>query len=79
MDEPAVTVADELRRLQALADEKGIGLGDLVYKLASILKIPHCGGCEERRQVLNKLRVPGGWDRLREHEWFSKDDDREVV
>lgn len=31
------------------------GLGDTIYKLTTALHIPHCGGCEKRRQQLNAL------------------------
>lgn len=39
--------------------EPSKGLGDTIYKLTTTLRIPHCGGCENRpilsRQGLNKL------------------------
>lgn len=31
------------------------GLGDTIYKITTALHIPHCGGCEQRRQALNAL------------------------
>jgi hypothetical protein len=31
------------------------GLGDLVSIITYHLHIPHCSGCERRRQILNKL------------------------
>jgi len=31
------------------------GLGDTIHKITSALHIPHCGGCEERRQWLNNV------------------------
>jgi len=30
------------------------GLGDVVAGAARFLGIPHCGGCEQRRQTLNR-------------------------
>jgi len=40
------------------ADEKieaSRGLGDTIYKITTALHIPHCGGCEQRREILNNL------------------------
>lgn len=37
------------------ATTKSRGLGDTIHKITTALHIPHCGGCEQRRQALNKL------------------------
>jgi hypothetical protein len=31
------------------------GLGDTIRKITTALHIPHCGGCEQRQELLNKL------------------------
>lgn len=31
------------------------GLGDTIHKITTALHIPHCGGCEQRREALNKI------------------------
>jgi hypothetical protein len=31
------------------------GLGDSIAKLTAFLRVPHCGGCERRRESLNRL------------------------
>lgn len=34
---------------------KSRGLGDTIHKITTALHIPHCGGCEQRRDALNNL------------------------
>jgi len=34
-------------------------LGDVVAKLAKALRIPHCEKCEQRRLILNEIKVLG--------------------
>ena len=31
------------------------GLGDVIHRVATAIGVPTCGGCEKRRQQLNKL------------------------
>jgi len=38
--------------------EETKGLGDVVYRVTKKLRIKECGGCEKRRAVLNKFRLP---------------------
>lgn len=47
------------KKLQDLAKEQGVGVGDLVAKLTKAFGIKPCSGCEQRRQVLNRLRIDG--------------------
>jgi len=57
---------EENKRLEMIAKNKGIGVGDLVHKLTNILGIPHCAKCQERKLVMNKLRLNGwkiDWDK----------------
>lgn len=46
--------------LEEAASRQGIGVGDLIAQLAQKLGIPHCSKCEQRRQVLNRLRIGRG-------------------
>ena len=34
---------------------KSRGAGDTIKKIMDKLKIPQCGGCKERQQILNRL------------------------
>ncbi|OGG79955.1 hypothetical protein A3A39_01055 [Candidatus Kaiserbacteria bacterium RIFCSPLOWO2_01_FULL_54_13] len=34
-------------------------LGDAIAKLAKVLHIPHCPGCEQRRLILNEIQKVG--------------------
>lgn len=34
------------------------GLGDVVHVITKKLKIKECEGCEKRRKILNKIRIP---------------------
>ena len=52
-------VANDNKKLQDLAKEQGIGVGDLVAKLTKAFGIKPCSGCEQRRRVLNQLRIDG--------------------
>lgn len=54
-----VLLSRDSQRLETLAKEKGIGVGDLVAKLTKTFGIKPCSKCEQRRQVLNRLRVDG--------------------
>jgi len=38
--------------------EEAKGLGDVVHGITKKLRIKECGGCEKRRVVLNKFRLP---------------------
>jgi len=61
-----VEIRQENAKLETLAKSKGMGVGDLVHKLTSVLGIPHCAKCQERKLVLNKLRLNGwkiDWDK----------------
>ncbi len=51
----ALDAAEEARVAAELAhyDEMNRGLGDTIFKVTQTLRIPHCGGCEERREKLN--------------------------
>jgi hypothetical protein len=40
--------------------ERSRGLGDTIHRVTSALGIPHCGGCEQRREFLNELIPYGG-------------------
>ncbi len=37
----------------------GIGVGDLVKRVAEVLGVEPCDGCEKRRQVLNRYVIKG--------------------
>lgn len=50
---------DDNKKLRELANQQGIGVGDLVAKLTKAFGIKPCSGCEQRRQVLNRLRIDG--------------------
>lgn len=45
----------ELLHESLVSVSKSRGLGDTIHKLTTALHIPHCGGCEKRRQALNAL------------------------
>ena len=47
------------RKLRELANQQGMGVGDLVAKLTKVFGIKPCSACEQRRRVLNKLRIQG--------------------
>ena len=55
--------AGEIRRdnkkLEELAGTQGLGVGDLVAKLTKAFGIKPCSKCEQRRKVLNRLRIDG--------------------
>jgi len=46
-------------KLRELATQQGMGVGDLVAKLTKVFGIKPCSACEQRRKVLNKLRIQG--------------------
>ena len=46
-------------RIDDMAEEQGIGVGDVVAKLTKAFGIKPCSSCDRRRQVLNKLRMVG--------------------
>ena len=46
-------------KLQELANQQGMGVGDLVAKLTKVFGIKPCSSCEQRRKVLNRLRIDG--------------------
>ncbi len=48
---------DERKKLEVMAKEQGIGVGDLIAKLTKTFGIKPCSSCEQRRKVLNKLRI----------------------
>ena len=50
---------EEHNKLKRLAKEQGIGVGDLVAKLTKVFGIKPCASCEQRRQILNRLRIDG--------------------
>lgn len=39
--------------------ERDRGLGDTIKRITNAIGIPTCGGCEQRRQLLNQL-IPYG-------------------
>jgi len=45
------------KNLEELAGKEGVGVGDLVAKLTKVFGIEPCSKCEERKKVLNKLRI----------------------
>ena len=45
------------KKLQEMANAQGMGVGDLVTKLTKVFGIKPCASCEQRRRVLNKLRI----------------------
>ncbi len=45
------------KKLQEMANAQGMGVGDLVAKLTKVFGIKPCASCEQRRRVLNKLRI----------------------
>lgn len=51
--------AEDHEKLERLAAEQGIGVGDLVARLTKTFGIKPCAACEQRRRVLNRLRVDG--------------------
>ena len=50
---------EEHEKLKQMAKEQGLGVGDLVAKLTKTFGIKPCAACEQRRQVLNRLRIRG--------------------
>jgi len=53
------------KMLENIAKHRGVGVGDLVAKLTTVLGIPPCSSCEARKLVLNKLKIVGWkikWD-----------------
>jgi len=50
---------EENKHLQQIADEQGIGVGDVIAKLTKAFGIKPCASCEQRRKVANKLRIKG--------------------
>lgn len=53
-------VVDESNdKLRELANQQGMGVGDLVAKLTKTFGIKPCSACEQRRKVLNRLRIDG--------------------
>lgn len=51
---------EDERKLQKIADGRGIGMGDLVEKLTRYFRIPPCASCQKRKRVLNQLKL-NGW------------------
>ena len=47
------------KKLEELASTQGLGVGDLVAKLTKAFGIKPCSKCEQRRKVLNRLRIDG--------------------
>ncbi len=45
--------------LKRLAGQHGMGVGDLVARLTKTFGIKPCARCEQRRRVLNRLRLDG--------------------
>ena len=53
-------VVDESNaKLRELANQQGMGVGDLVAKLTKVFGIKPCSACEQRKKVLNRLRIDG--------------------
>lgn len=50
---------EENERLEQMAQEQGMGVGDLIAKLTKTFGIKPCASCEQRRKVANKMRVVG--------------------
>ena len=50
----------EHKKLRQLAEDQGVGVGDLVAKLTKAFGIKPCSACEQRRKILNRLRL-NGW------------------
>lgn len=48
---------EEDERLQKMAKEQGIGVGDVIAKLTKVFGIKPCTSCEQRRIVANRLRI----------------------
>ena len=57
--EPGGPIAEGNDKLLELAIQQGMGVGDLVAKLTKVFGIKPCSACEQRRKVLNKLRIQG--------------------
>lgn len=38
-----------------LKDPRAKGLGDTIYAVTQSIGLTHCGGCQKRREALNKL------------------------
>ena len=53
----AAGIEDERKKLEVMAKEQGVGVGDLIAKLTKTFGIKPCSSCEQRRKVLNKLRI----------------------
>ncbi len=51
--------AEEARKLKVMAEQQGVGVGDLVAKLTKVFGISPCSKCQERQKVLNRLRIDG--------------------
>lgn len=48
----------EVMKAAALrAEERGVLLGDLIAEMTRAVGIPTCGGCEKRRQWLNRVHA----------------------
>lgn len=58
-------IREDNKKLAELAGSQGVGVGDLVAKLTKAFGIKPCSACEQRRKVLNRLRIDG-WKIKRE-------------
>jgi len=58
-------IREDNKKLEELAGAQGVGVGDLVAKLTKVFDIKPCSKCEQRRKVLNRLRIDG-WKIKRE-------------
>ena len=58
-------IREDNKKLADLAGAQGVGVGDLVAKLTKVFGIKPCSSCEQRRKVLNRLRIDG-WKIKRE-------------
>lgn len=44
---------------------KRLRLGDAISKITKVLHIPHCEKCEQRRLILNEIRILGVKETIR--------------
>lgn len=58
-------IREDNKKLAKLAGEQGVGVGDLVANLTKAFGIKPCSACEQRKKVLNRLKIQG-WKIKRE-------------
>jgi hypothetical protein len=54
--------ADRVMEIPIPGLQSYMGLGDAIKRFTDVLRIPQCGGCQERQQRLNQKVVFRPWD-----------------